>query len=200
MNDCVILDIDGVLADYRIGLLWWINVHYPILRSVCYEHLKRTDTWLSSETMGVTLREWLDILEKFRMSGGKLTIPAFSRAADLTQLVHEDKKKIILITSRPIDIYSNIYRDTLEWLKANRIVYDLLLWSKYKSDIIYKLRLIDGCCFAVDDELNHVRDYVSLGIKTFWLDHYDKSTNLKSPNLIRVNNLEEIINQLGVYA
>ena len=30
-KDTVVLDIDGVLADYRLGLLYWIRQSYPEL-------------------------------------------------------------------------------------------------------------------------------------------------------------------------
>ena len=75
MSKIVLLDIDGVLADYRLGLLWWVNTNYPDLRTKCYEHLYSHGTWINDETMGVSYRTWLDILENFRLSGGKQSIP-----------------------------------------------------------------------------------------------------------------------------
>jgi hypothetical protein len=192
-NNTVILDIDGILADYRLGLLWWINVNYPELREVCYTHLIKTDTWLNHETMKVTFRKWLDILDSFRMSGGKLTIPLFPGVKELFNLMNGRNHRIVLITSRPIDICSNIYHDTVEWLKQNELEYNMLLWSKSKSEMVHKMKLIDDCLFAVDDELGHVMGYINLGIKTYWVNHYHKGHSIISPYLFDVLNLKEII-------
>ena len=71
--------------------------------------------------MGISFREWLDILERFRMSGGKLLIPEFPGARELIKYCKEEGHRIVLVTSRPFDIYSSIYRDTLEWLSLIHI-------------------------------------------------------------------------------
>jgi hypothetical protein len=192
-RNLVVIDIDGVMADYRLGLLWWINTNYPNLREICYTHLARTDTWLNHETMKVTFREWLDILEQFRMSGGKLTIPVFPHANAVFDMLHKAKLKPILITSRPIDICPNIYHDTVEWLRQNKFDYHMLLWSKNKAEMIYKMRLIDEICFAIDDELGHVIGYLNLRIPTYWVNHYHKSHPLQDSMLMEVSNLKEVI-------
>lgn len=185
-QDMVIVDIDGVIADYRLGLLWWINTHYPDMREICYHHLNRVDTWIDADSMGVSFRQWLEILENFRMSGGKKLIPVFPGARQLFDLLDKRKKEVVLLTSRPIDIYSNIYRDTVEWLRDNFFPHHLLLWSKDKADIVFKLRLTDRVAFAVDDEYGHCLKYAKLGLKTYWLDHYDVNKKLEAdPSAVR---------------
>lgn len=193
MKNTAIVDIDGVLADYRLGLLWWINTHYPNLRDICYRHLSRIDTWINHESMGISFREWLDILERFRMSGGKLLIPECPGASDFLKYLKDRGVKVVLVTSRPFDIYSNIYKDTVEWLVEKQFHYHLLLFSKSKADIIYKLRLTDEILFTVDDELGHIKQYVELGLKSYWLNHYKASCNIVSPDLITISNLGELI-------
>lgn len=178
MKNVVVIDIDGVLADYRLGLLYWIRQSWPSLASRANEHLKVSDTWIDAKTMGVSYREWLTALEMFRMSGGKQTLPLFDGSKDLIFWCMENKYEIVLLTSRPIDIYSNIYRDTIEWLRNNGIHHHLLLWSKNKAEIVHKLRLTDKILFAVDDELRHVQDYDALGVPTMWIDLYDTAKNV----------------------
>jgi phosphoglycolate phosphatase-like HAD superfamily hydrolase len=109
-KDTIIIDIDGILADYRTGLLYWIRQSWPSLAAKANEHLKVSDTWIDAKTMGVPYREWLGVLEMFRMSGGKQTLPLFEGVNDLVFWCMENQLKIVLLTSRPIDIYSNIYR------------------------------------------------------------------------------------------
>lgn len=189
----VILDIDGILADYRLGLLLWINTHYPQYRETCYRHLSRIDTWINHKSMNVSFREWLDILERFRMSGGKLTIPEFPGAKLLLEFCKQEKYRIVLVTSRPFDIYSTIYKDTLEWLEQRKFNYSMILFSKSKADIIYKLRLVDDIAFTVDDELSHALQYSELGLKSYWVNHYKTEIYEKPRTLIEVYNLQSII-------
>lgn len=174
MKNVVIIDIDGVLADYRLGLLYWLRQSYPRLAQKANEHLKRGDTWINAESLGISYREFLEALEMFRMSGGKQAIPLFDGAQDLLDYCHKKGYEIVLLTSRPIDIISNIYRDTIEWLRNNGLKYHILLWSKNKSEMVFKMRLTDKVVFAIDDEYNHVLDYINLGIPTRWIDLYKK--------------------------
>lgn len=191
-----IVDIDGVVADYRLGLLWWVNTNYPRLRDICYHHLNRKDTWIDHNSMNVPYRVWLDILEKFRMSGGKMLIPTFPGAGEFFEFLQQRDLDVILLTSRPIDIYSNIYRDTVEWLQEKGFKYQLLLWSKSKADIVHKLRFTDEVVFAVDDEYGHCLQYADLGMRTYWLDHYQKAgSQQEHPNIVVVHTLNDIIKQ-----
>lgn len=193
MKNTVILDIDGVVSDYRLGLLWWINLNYPEMRSKCYEHLYRIDTWIDHKSMGVPYREWLDILEKFNLTGGHLLIPEFPGAKMLLNYCKALEYRVVFVTSRPFDIYSNLYKDTIEWLKEKELHYHLLLFSKSKADVVYKLRLLDDVVFAVDDEINHVTQYVELGLKTYWLNHYGVSDKvILNSNLHVVKTLVQI--------
>lgn len=197
-KNVAVIDIDGVLADYRLGLLYWIRQSVPSLASKANWHLSRPETWIDHTTMDVPYRQWLDTLEMFRMSGGKQSIPLHEGAVELLNRLKEDGREIILLTSRPIDIYSNIYRDTVEWLRNNNLNHDAILWSKSKAEMIYKMRLTDKVIFAIDDEIKHVVEYAALGIDTYWIDLYKKMTgaeNLKG--CVRVGSIKEVNALLG---
>lgn len=196
-KNIVILDIDGVLADYRLGLLYWIRQCFPKYAQQANTHLLRSDTWINHESMEISYREWLGVLEMFRMSGGKRSIPVFEGALELVNKCILLQYKIILLTSRPIDIYSNIYRDTVEWLKDNRFTYNLLLWSKHKAEMIHKMGMIDEVVFAVDDEFSHIIDYTNLGILTYWVNWYNKSINCLNNKIIVVKDIKTIVYKLG---
>lgn len=194
MKNTLVVDIDGILADYRLGLLYWIRQSLPQYAAKANKHIQKTDTWVDEKTMEMSYREWLDVLEMFRMSGGKQSIPVYEGAAKLLNLARKMHLEIVLLTSRPIDIYSNIYRDTIEWLRNNDLPHDLLLWSRGKAEIIYKMRLTDKIIFAIDDEFKHIEDYDKLGIATIWIDHYGKENELHMlQNAMRVSNLNEAI-------
>lgn len=191
-----VIDIDGVLADYRVGLLFWIRQSWPRLSQKANYHLGRSDTWINHESMGVPYRQWLDVLEMFRMAGGKQAIPVVEGAVELLRSLKTGGVEVVLLTSRPIDLYSNIYRDTMEWLRNNELCYDLVLWSKSKAEMVHKMRLTDKVIFAIDDEIKHVVEYDLLGIKTYWIDLYNKQAELETFNTLtrakRVLSLKEI--------
>lgn len=191
-----VIDIDGVLADYRLGLLFWIRQSIPALSQKTIKHLQTTDTWINHHTMDLTYKDWLKTLEMFRMSGGKQSIPVYEGAKELLDLCHANDLEVVLLTSRPIDIYSNIYRDTVEWLENNNLKYDKLLWSKSKAEMIYKMRLCERVSFAIDDELHHIHDYSALDISTFWINLYNKQEIMPLNNCVRVNKLTEVVERL----
>ncbi len=193
-KDTVIVDIDGVLADYRMGLLQWVHRNYEDYVNICEQHMKVTDTWINEEAMGVTYQEWLDVLEKFRMSGGKQFLPVNEGAGLLLNLFKQKELFIVLLTSRPIDIYHTIYRDTIVWLRENSLPYNLLLWSKDKAEMCYKMGLTkDRVLFAIDDELKHVENYSKLGIRTYWLDACKKANLSNTPSrCFVIDSLQEV--------
>lgn len=191
MKNIVVVDIDGVLCDYRLGLLYWIRQSWPSLAQKANEHLKVDNTWIDNHSMEVSYREWLGVLEMFRLSGGKQSLPVFPGAKTLLDWCKKSDFEIVLLTSRPIDIYSNIYRDTVEWLRNNKLPYDMILWSKSKADMVYKMRLLDKVLWAFDDELRHVIDYAKLDIHTIWIDLYDSRKDVAFTNVERFVSLEE---------
>lgn len=195
MKNIAIIDIDGVLADYRLGLLYWIRQSYPRFSHRANEYINSPNVWINNETMKVSYKEWLDCLEMFRMSGGKQSIPLMKGAKELIQMCLSKNLEIVLVTSRPMDLYSNIYRDTVEWLRNANIIYHLLLWSKEKSVLLHRMRLIEKTLFVVDDELGHIKDYAKLGLKCYWLDHYNKTNDLIDPNVCVVEDLFKIIDK-----
>ena len=164
MKNTVVIDIDGILANYRLGILYWIRQSVPEFAHMANQHLKVEDTWIDAESMHMTYDRWLDTLEFFRMSGGKRTIPMFEGAQELLAYCRKQNYKIVLLTSRPIDICSNIYGDTLLWLRDNQLPFDILHWSKSKAEMVHKMRIPKETVFAIDDELKHVIDYAKLGI------------------------------------
>ena len=201
MKNVVIFDIDGILADYRLGLLYWIRQSIPNLSQKANEHLRVDNTWIDAKTMGISFREWLGVLEMFRMSGGKQSIPVVSGAQQALHMWKQTGHEIVLLTSRPIDIYSNIYRDTVEWLRNNNLPYDLILWSKSKAEMVYKLRLHEKVVCAFDDEFRHVQDYSNLEIPTVWIDWYKTQTEDEIKGLyqcIRYNSMSEYVEESSI--
>ena len=196
-KDTVVIDIDGVLADYRTGLLNWIiaNKHGDLNRNA-FELENEYSVWVDERSMNISYREWLEVLEEFRMTRGKVGIPTFPYASQLCKYLKEKGYVIYLLTSRPIDIYSNIYIDTKEWLQKNDIPYDNLFWCRHKAEMVFRNGLIDRTAFAIDDEYKHIEHYSKLGIKTFWLDHF-KTESPCIDRCLRVKDLMDILTDQG---
>lgn len=196
-KDCVIIDLDGVLVNYREGLLFWLKQSYPKLAQKANEHLRRDDTWIDFRSMQIPYREWLTVLETFRCSGGKKALPLFDGAKDLIYWCLEHKYEIVLLTSRPIDIHSNIYLDTVDWLRLNSIHYHMLLWSKSKAEIVHKMRLTDKVVVAIDDELKHIQEYDALGLSSIWIDLYRTQDPVVPTLCYRVTSMKECVEFLS---
>jgi len=200
MKNVAIIDIDGVLADYRKGLLEWMLSYrfaHPLsegLKDTIRYHLNREDTWIDHEAMNMSFVAWLEVLEQFRMSGGKIDLPLFEGARELIYTCRNYGMEVVLLTSRPVDIYHTIYRDTLLWLKKNQLPYNSLLWSKDKAEMIFRMRLSDKTLFTVDDQYSHVLPYSKLHIRSFWIDRSERTPLQITLNgfITRVENLKQI--------
>lgn len=171
----VLCDIDGVLADYYSGFLKWISIHYPGLSSRCKEMITNV-IWLCASSLGVDEQVWQEIKHHFRTSKGKLTLPVYSGAKEFLEYCRSKQYKIVLLTSRPIDRYPNIYTETLEWLKLKDLPFDYIWWATDKAEKILSENIRPNIIMALDDDLKYIHRYNELGIKSIWV-HPNTSMN-----------------------
>lgn len=194
-GDIALIDIDGVLADYKNGLAYWIILKYPHLTCNVNKCLNES-LWINSTNMNVSDVQWQNIKHHFRVSGGKLGLPICKDAKQFLEKCKSLNLKIILLTSRPIDLYPNIYTDTLEWLHMYKLPFDYLWWSENKKEKIISKNLRSKIRFAVDDELDYANTYSRLDIPCFWIDHGKKEeikASLVFSHITRVKSLSKIM-------
>lgn len=143
--------------------------------------------WINNETLGLSTREWQVLKHEFRSSGHKRYLPAFKDARIFLEWCRSKGWLVILITSRPIDRYPNLFTDTVNWLNDYRLPFDLLWWATEKGDRLDEshVRMLSQIQFAVDDSPRFVAQFRNKGIRTYLLDRY-APTDVEE---LRVNSL-----------
>jgi FMN phosphatase YigB (HAD superfamily) len=206
---CVIVDIDNVLGDYTSAICDWAMTFGPELLGMQggsqernewrqrLMELKSDGAWINSKTVGCSREHWQKVKHDFRTMGGKKTLNPFPDAGPFLRWCKGLGWTVILVTSRPIDQYPNIFTDTVAWLDQCQFPYDLIWWSSDKSERIEESSVKEHVVFAVDDSLKFVEQFCSVGIKTYYLNRtgrgymYEDVGNLTNPLI--VNSLTQIM-------
>ncbi len=193
----VICDIDGVLADYYVGLLRWIAQKYPTLETRALAWVKNSGEmrpWLNAEHLGVDEQRWQEIKHDFRVSRGKVGLPCYPDSSRLLTRVKADGHKVVLLTSRPIEEYPNVYTDTLEWLHLHHIPFDFIWWSKDKGEKILEKGIRSLVQYVVDDDLNYARQMAKLGLKVYYVNQEVPSeSGWGSSGVLHVHSLKQLM-------
>ena len=158
-----IIDIDGVLCDYQNGFSKWLMYNHPDLYLIQSKSEK-----ISRHSLKLTVKEWQSLKHDFRISGEKENLPAYVDAQQFLKRLEQHGIVSVLLTSRPIDRYPNLYADTVSWLKKNNLPYDIILWSHDKADAA--LDRLSNPVFAVDDDPWYINKYASANIPSFWVN------------------------------
>lgn len=172
---CCILDIDNVLCNYTPGLLDWLEIHSPDLTErIQWIKNDNPRQYLSSRLLQIDEQRWQEFKHRFRTTHGKLTLQPVVGAVEFTQWCRSQGLQIILLTSRPIETYPNIYGDTLQWLTERHFAFDHIWWSKDKGERVLAAGVRPLVQFFVDDNYEYVRQMATLGIDSyFFRPHYD---------------------------
>jgi hypothetical protein len=197
---CVIVDIDQVLADYIAGICDWAEAHTQRLLGwgqtrtgelrAQLAALRRSHCWVDYRTVGVTYNEWQIVKHDIRVRGGKKDLPVFPDAREFLLGCKRRGYLVVLITSRPIDRYPNIFTDTITWLYNNHLPFDYLWWADRKADRMEEGRIKDHTVFAVDDSMEFVQQFRNRGIKSYWLD---RGRNSLPQDAYHIKSLTELL-------
>jgi uncharacterized HAD superfamily protein len=180
-TEVVLFDIDGVINNYPICFLDWVQ--------------KATrDSFSSIEELKskLDLKAYEELKTKYRLSGAKRTQPVNEKTVELMTKLKKQGETIILFTNRPVTKYKKIYSDTLYWLKKNNIPFSAIFWSDYhQKEDIYKLQF--KFKFIVEDNLDNAKNFCHEGYKVYLLNNKENSAiKYKNHCLIRVNSPLEI--------
>jgi len=196
---CVVVDIDNVLADYITGICRFARNHGPKILSLtpplAFRFVERITAlqdagrWFNSDTVGVEYGAWEKIRHEFRTSGAKRDMPVFDGAKGFLEWCRSKGWIILLITSRPVDRYPNIFTDTLAWLYTNSLPFDQLWWADEKArqlDEYEHVALRSQVVFAVDDMPKFIAQYRSKGVKAYWLNRHATTEQMETdPTTVR---------------
>lgn len=180
-RDCVVIDIDNVLCDYIGGICDWLPSQFmdghqsdasPALLARIAK-IKNDGSYVNAQSLGIPDDAWQKIKHTFRVGGFKRTLPVFQDVYTFLYRMRADGYQIVLLTSRPIDRYPNIFTDTIFWLNRNHLPYDFVWWAHDKAE---RIAQVDGfkqhIKFAVDDDVKYVMQFATANIPTYWLQRH----------------------------
>lgn len=209
-GNVAVVDIDGVLANYQKGLLEWVAFElkdYASDNGWCDWYGDAIDNaqrilevhgimtkhlWIGSEALGISEQQHKDLLHIFRIRKGNGGLPVHDNAAEFTRKLRRQGMKVVILTSRPIDQYPNIYIETLEWLNSNGIQFDCLWWNVDKLTTVRTKLNHCRVVYAIDDDPKYIRSYVQLGVTTHWVTDGTLTKEFdNNPLVTKVDNLRE---------
>lgn len=192
----IIVDIDQILADYVLGFLQWL-VEKKLVEVGIASDVRRLHKWAGHEALGMDAQTYGAYRHEFRVSGAHADLPVMPGADDF--LIWAKRRwQVILLTSRPIHEYPNIYGETLMWLDRNGLPYDRVWWATDKGAACLDRGVAPNVKFMVDDEFRYVLQTADLGIQSFWMPvdpHNDHSRHDRP--ITKIRRLEDIMTIMG---
>jgi FMN phosphatase YigB (HAD superfamily) len=174
-NDmCVLIDIDGILANYPYGFYAWYSTHKFTTGEWKATNLYRA----KKECIALSIEEKENVKRLYRQSGAKAKLPVLPGAKELLDYLRTTELKIILLTNRPYAEHFRIYGDTIEWLKTNQLPYDAIIWARDKG--FEAVKNFKNICWAVDDKVENVQRLREAGITTVWLQPENPEKNTEA--------------------
>lgn len=172
---CVILDLDNVLCDYAGGFVQWL-VHAqdwtPAQTRTFWDAVHR-QVWINAESLELDNATYQRLKHEFRSSGAKARLPAMPGAIEFVAWCRRMGWQTILLTSRPIDTYPNLYGDTLAWLTRYGMQIDHVWWGTDKAEKMISRDLAEHVVFVVDDDKTFAIQYAKAHVPVYWLTHSD---------------------------
>jgi hypothetical protein len=171
----IIVDIDGVLADWEQGFSKFIFDYCNCNAEVCRTCLP----WLESESRKtdiikkIDLKVYDELKRAYRISGEKRNMPVYNGASQFTKKLSKLGFKVVIITARPYSEFSRIWYDTKYWLQINNIYHDALFFDDKKHKRILKTfkDRIESIKYVIDDNQAIISDMENLNLKCFKIDH-----------------------------
>jgi len=186
----VAIDIDGVICDHNKGFMEWIKGYdiklYNLAIDKAWDSSKESYNPVSRHDVNLSPNEWQELKHKFRISGYKEFMPVYSDAKEFLSEIRQKNITIVLLTSRPIDRYPNLYEDTVAWLKREELPYDIIWWAYDKADHV--VENIPNPLFVVDDDLSFINQFDEANITAYWLCRKGGSID----NLLRLNTSSKV--------
>lgn len=176
---CVIVDIDGVLANYCDAMSSFLMGRLIVTDDKKLigqiRQLRHNQAYIDHMTLGIPLEGWRRLKHEFRISGAKRTMPMYPDAPAFLNWCRAQGYTIILVTSRPVDEYPNLFTDTMTWLTDNHLQFDYLWWATDKAQRVEAANVLQWCKFAVDDDDKFVQQFDRKGVRCYWLRRHGDS-------------------------
>lgn len=182
-----IIDIDDVLAEFRIAFAQWLDVNLDIEADV------ESDEYFFISALSKADENPEAIFETFLQHDGFKNLPIVNGAIEFLKDLKVQGYYIHLLTARPKEELRCLY-NTFTWLKNNDVPCDAIDFSSEKFRWCAKSKYYDEekIAFAIDDSPKHAAEYAKHGIKCYVpLKNYNK--HLSQDNIYFYNDFSDIL-------
>ena len=180
MTNKISIDIDGILNDYPVC---WINyVNNELNTQFCSRQ----------EIKDKIGKENYKVLKKlYRESDYKENLPINKEFVNFIEKIRK-YYEIIIFTSRPIHDpnYPNLLGLTERWLRKNNVFFNSIYFKPNNEDI---LKNIPKILFHIEDEIKYAELIAKKGVKVFLSNQNGNYSNIpKIKNIILFDSIEII--------
>lgn len=198
MNKRVLLDLDGVIADFYRGFARFLNKNYG-----CFLPLDKDPSGYYFGDWGFGIND-IDIPEAINAwisNDGFLNLLAYPGASEFTKKLNEIAD-VYIITARvgdwerniPEDIVDKIKEDTKKWLVREDISFNKLFFIHDKVDFCIN----NGISVIIEDKAETVNKASLANIPSILVNKkYNQDVEMPKSNIYRVDNFDDILRYLG---
>lgn len=184
-------DIDGVLNDYPESWTRFLQINCAKKVAGYINIFKPLDLRTAKEKIPYQL--YKDLKAEYRSSGYKETLPVNPDAKRVLDSLKLNSYHVVIITSRPIKKHPELFKQTVNWLDKNELVYDNLIFDENKH--ISVLSRYPHLNFGIEDNRYYANLVASWGYSMFLLDNQYNLGEIHK-NVKRIFNLNDIFEYL----
>jgi len=177
----VMLDLDGVVADFRQGFMSWVAE----TKWADTLHIKEEEIGLHMDiNHNWNYRAYNQAKIEFERDGGYTTLPSIKAVKMAMNTLKSIGWYIIVHTARPYTTYKRIWGDTWTWLKVHDIFPDELHFG-YDERIVAASKLQENnMVIAIEDDPVLIKRYAGCGIPVFvYPQPYNTSISFTANNI-----------------
>jgi len=197
MKDDVLLDIDGVIANFYCGFAKFLNENY----GCCLDIYSEPDCYSMSKWYhGVENVDIKEASKEWVLNNGFGKLPQFSMAKEFVKELME-KYDVFVVTARVGDwevmfsdqVKNIIVSDTKKWLEIFGVPSDRLFFIRNKAQFCKE----HGIKLMIEDKLSTAVSASEHGISTILVNRNYNQDSADVPRVHRVNNLCEALEVAG---
>jgi hypothetical protein len=180
----LLVDLDGTVADWRLGLINWLS-----LSGLIHQPVDPMTNLMIDVDMGWPFSQYSQWLGRFEREGGYGMLPAFPDAVNF--LTSHADHILIGVTSRPIKVNRILY-DSLTWADKLGIRFDLLELLG-EGRVAWALEMQQAGCqvLLLDDDPNNALRAAENGIRVVTRS-FPYNEHLDHPNILRTDDFRTI--------
>ena len=141
----VFFDIDGVVNYYPQEFLFFVQER----SGITYKSIQ--------EMKALNFKLYTEIKHEYRSSGKEASLSRVRKEIkEIIETLWTKGCTVVLLTARPYKKYNRLFFDTLQWLRENNVIYDLIYFEREKSKFVLDKFKDHSIYMFVDDDIENV--------------------------------------------